>query len=281
MKRNSLKHYSIMTVLVAALICIQGISLANDPEARAIMKKLEEQSSSNWNSWCNMASNIEMEVTGRDGKKMTRQIRYFTKCKEEKRLTLAFFLYPPDVKNIGFLSHDYNDPQKEDTNWLYLPSLKRVRRVVSPEESKSLMGIDISQLSGLSFSGNSEDYQVRFYKKKEMVIEGVPTWAIEVTPTTQEEMARTGYEKHLLFIRKNTCELSRLISFEQKESTRIIISFKKTEIIDGVKQYTEIHIKEKQGKQIIQQTTVKFSDMKLNQDLNDRLFSIRMLKKGP
>ncbi len=277
MKKNTL---NIIVIMVAAVICIPGTSLADDSEARAIMQKLEELSASDWNSRGNMTSDIELEVIDRDSKKIVRRIRYFTKCKEEKRLTLAFFMYPPDVKNIGFLSHDYTDPQKEDTNWLYLPSLKRVRRVVSPEESKNLMGIDTSQLSGLSFSGNFEDYECVFYKKKEIEIDGVQTWAIEMTPTTQEEIDKTGYKKHLFFVCQNNYDLSRLISFEKNQGIRIIINFKKTEVIDGKKQYTEISMTKKQGKQIIQQSTVKFSNMKLDQALKDRLFTVRMLQKG-
>ncbi len=267
-------------VFVITVFYLPPLTLADDLEACAIMQKLEDLSASDWDNRCNMTSDIELHVSDRDGKKMTRQIRYFTKCKEEKRLTLAFFVYPPDVKNIGFLSHDYNDPQKEDKNWLYLPSLKRVRRIVSPDESQHLMGIDISQFSGLSFSRRIGDYECRFMKKKEIEIDGVKTWAIEIIPETEAVIEKSRYRKHLFFIYQDNYSLSRLISFKHKEGARIIINFKKIEIIDGEKQYTEFGIKEKQGKQMIKQTNIKFSNMRLNQVLDDKLFTLRMLQKG-
>ena len=58
----------------------------------------------------------------------------------EKRIIK--FLSPADVKGTGILIFDY--PEKSDDMWIYLPALRKTRRIVSKEKSKSFMGSEFS-----------------------------------------------------------------------------------------------------------------------------------------
>ncbi|MEW6268136.1 MAG: DUF1329 domain-containing protein [Thermodesulfobacteriota bacterium] len=63
-------------------------------------------------------------------------------------------LEPFDMKGIGFLSFRYLDPDKQDDSWLYLPSLRRVRRLSSAQRSNSLFGQDTDADSYYGYAGN-------------------------------------------------------------------------------------------------------------------------------
>jgi hypothetical protein len=61
-------------------------------------------------------------------------IRYFEK-EVVMRYLLMFFKYPADVKNTAFLTYDYKDDGKEDDQWLYLPAMRKTKRIASGDKS--------------------------------------------------------------------------------------------------------------------------------------------------
>jgi len=64
-------------------------------------------------------------------------------------------LEPFDLKGVGLLSYRYLDPAKQDDTWLYLPSLRRVRRLSSAERSDALFGQDTDLDSYGVYSGQT------------------------------------------------------------------------------------------------------------------------------
>ena len=49
---------------------------------------------------------------------------------------------PFDLKGVGSVSLRYLDAEKQDDSWLYLPSLRRVRRLTTAQRSDALFGQD-------------------------------------------------------------------------------------------------------------------------------------------
>ncbi len=56
--------------------------------------------------------------------------------------TLFKFLSPPEVKGTTILIYDYEN--KDDDMWIYMPSLRKTRRIVATEKGKSFMGSEFS-----------------------------------------------------------------------------------------------------------------------------------------
>ena len=87
---------------------------------------------------------IKMTVFGENGQAREREISMATKLydggKTEKRIYR--FLSPADVQGTGILVYDYQD--KPDDVWIYLPALRKTRRVVSTQRSQSFMGSEFS-----------------------------------------------------------------------------------------------------------------------------------------
>ena len=56
-----------------------------------------------------------------------------------------FFTYPGDVNGTGFLTWDYDDMSKDDDKWLYLPAMKKTRRISgSSSKTDYFMGTDFT-----------------------------------------------------------------------------------------------------------------------------------------
>jgi hypothetical protein len=62
-------------------------------------------------------------------------------------------LEPFDVKGVGFVSNRYIDPGKQDDSWLYLPALRRVRRLSTVQRSDALFGQDTDVDSYAGYAG--------------------------------------------------------------------------------------------------------------------------------
>ena len=54
------------------------------------------------------------------------------------------FEKPADVKGTAFLSWEYDDPKKEDDKWLYMPAMKKVRRISGASKNEYFMGSDFT-----------------------------------------------------------------------------------------------------------------------------------------
>jgi hypothetical protein len=63
-------------------------------------------------------------------------------------------LAPFDLKGIGLLDNRYIDAGRQDDTWLYLPQLRRVRRLSSAQRSDALFGQDADADSFFGYSGH-------------------------------------------------------------------------------------------------------------------------------
>ena len=71
-------------------------------------------------------------------------------------LTIA--VSPTDLNGTAALSWRYRDPTKRDSNWAFVPALRRVRAVSPSNRSDGFLGSDMSQDDGPFFDGKPEDF---------------------------------------------------------------------------------------------------------------------------
>lgn len=260
---------------LAALILVStltpSLGWCDDPAARTIMEKVEARDDGD-----NQTSDMEMILIDKRGKKRVRRLGIFSKDKGEDTLKLMFFRHPADVKDTAFLTYDYDDPSKDDDQWLYLPALRKTKRIASSDKSGSFMGSDLNY-SDMT-DRNLEDYD--FTLKKEMEVKGVKTWLIESIPRTKEVIKETGYKKSLIIVRQDNYFVIRAIHWENDGGYLKYVDVKKLELIDGVWVATEMHVTKKKNKQLVHKTILKLDNVKFNQNLDYELFTVRRMEKG-
>jgi hypothetical protein len=82
------------------------------------------------------------------------------------RESLHPVLEPFDLKGVGSSMARYLDPARQDDTWLYIPMLRRVRRLSSAQRSDALFGQDIDMDSYGGYSGNPAWFDWRFIGAK-------------------------------------------------------------------------------------------------------------------
>ena len=220
---------------------------------------------------------MEMILIDKKGKKRIRKLKTFGGKKDKDTLSLMFFLSPADVKNTGFLTYDYNESGKDDDQWLYLPALRKTKRIAAGDKSGSFMGSDLNYSDMTTPDLDLYDYTLM----KETEVRGKKVWQIKAVPKSKDEAKKSGYSKSVIFIRQDNYVMIRAVRWVYKKRRNKYLDVKKLEKIDGIWVSTEMHVTTKTGKKTLHKTILKQKNIRFNQDeVNADLFTIRRLEKG-
>ncbi|MCS5636856.1 MAG: outer membrane lipoprotein-sorting protein [Myxococcota bacterium] len=273
-------HPPLAAMLLATLIYGGGGALAESPDpaasagqaptGRQIMQWVDDRDDGD-----NQLSDVKMILVDKRGRERTRLMRNMSKDKGEDTLSLIFFASPADVKNTGFLSYDYDDADRDDDQWLYLPALKKTKRIAGGDKSGSFMGSDFT------YSDMSKPPLDRYSYTlmKEIEVGGVPVWQVEAVPNAKESR-ETGYTKSISFVRKDNHVVVRQVIWVKKGKRLKYMNVDRLESIEGIWVPTEITMSTRKGKTILHKTRIQVSNVRFNQPLDEDTFTIRRLEKG-
>lgn len=179
-------------LLALILLLPRGTEAADPPPpARAIMEKVTLTRKLDGSE-----AAVKMTIVDDKGQSRERRITMATKLydggKTEKRIYR--FVSPADVQGTGVLVFDYE--QKSDDVWIYLPALRKTRRIVSSQRSQSFMGSEFSY-GDLNIPA-LDDYNYTLVKEE--AVGGEPCWVIDVVPKTKEIANGDGYAKKTYWV---------------------------------------------------------------------------------
>ncbi|MBV1920171.1 MAG: MMPL family transporter, partial [Pseudomonadales bacterium] len=84
--------------------------------------------------------NLTMTLTDKRGKKRVRETIGYRKYFGKEKRTILFYKKPTNVKGTAFLTFDYPETAKDDDQWLYLPALRKVRRISAADRGDYFLG---------------------------------------------------------------------------------------------------------------------------------------------
>ncbi len=256
--------------LTLGLSLISTNLLADDAKARAIMEKVDAREDGK-----TIEQDMTMVLIDKNGKKRTRNLHTYGKDFGVDKHQIMFFKSPADVKNTAFLTYDYDKASKDDDQWLYLPALKKVKRIPSSDKSSSFMGSDFSYFDMTDRNLQDFDYKLL----KETKVRGHAAWMIEATPRTKKVIKESGYKKTIAIVRKDNYVAVRAINF-MRNGKKKYLDTTKLHKQGGVWLPDEMTMTTKKGNKTIHKTVLKFNNIKLNKNISDTMFTTRRLEKG-
>jgi len=259
-------------VLIVNCVPLSQSMGADDPKAREIMKKVDARDDGD-----NQLSDMTMILIDKNGRERIRRIKSFGKDKGEDTRRLMFFLEPADVKDTAFLTYDYDDAEKDDDQWLYLPALRKTKRIASSDKTNAFMGSDFSYADMTKRELENYDYALL----KDMKVGDADTWLIESVPRSKRVIEQYGYTKSVSFVRKDNFVVIRAVHWVREGNRLKYMDVRKLDLINGIWVPTEIHMTTKKAKVTLHKTILKFDNVKFGQDLEEELFTVRQLEKGP
>jgi len=136
--------------------------------------------------------NLTMELIDRRGKSRVRETKAYRRYYGEEKRTVLFYQSPTNVKGTGFLTYDYPDANTDDDQWLYLPALRKVRRISASDRGDYFLGTDLSYEDIKKESRvAAEDYTFVTLGTEE--VDGHRTYVVEGVPVDSETAEELGY----------------------------------------------------------------------------------------
>lgn len=261
------------------LIGAAGLLLATGAGAEAltaqqIMQKVYDRDDGN-----HAVMEMEMVLIDKQGEQRARSVKSFRRdagANGKDTESVLFFLSPADVKDTAFLTYDYDDVNKDDDQWLYLPALKKTKRIASSDKSSSFMGTDFTYAD--MTKRNIANYSYTLLKEEQ--VNNAKVWVIEAVPSNPKEKEETGYTKSVLFVRQDNFVPVRGVSWLEKGERLKYMEVKKLEQVDGVWISTEVVMTTKKDKEILHQTVMTSRNIQFNQPQPDETYSTRKLEQG-
>lgn len=213
------------------------------------------------------SASMRMFLINAQGQKRERLMKLIVLEKEGGDKSLMEFLSPADVKGTKFLNYEHID--KDDDQWLYLPALKRVKRIASKNKSGSFMGSEFAYEDLSNFSAEKYQYEG---DAKEVEIEGKKFYQGQSKPISKN----SGYTKQVYLIDPETFLLNKMEYYDKKNEllkTAIYSGYKK---IDNVWRIGKIEMLNHQNDK---QTILIWEDETIKNGLKDNDFHKRVLKK--
>ena len=260
------------TLLVTILLISSNASMANTlPTGEQIAKNINAR-----NEGISQSRRLQMILTDKRGKERIRETISYRKYFGDEKRTVIHYLTPRNVKKTAFLTFDYADADKDDDQWLYLPAMRKVRRISASDRGDYFLGTDFTYEDIKKESKVTLEDYTRKTLREEM-LETNPTYVIEAIPVNAEVAEELGYGKIIQWVDKNIW-MTRKSEFYDTRGKLL-----KTTLFKDIKQVDSIwtaHRLEVDNHKTNHKTVFIFTDVIYDKEVRDDFFTQRAIRRG-
>jgi len=166
--------------------------LGDPPTPQQRGRAIAEEADRRHRGFVDSTANLRMMLRNRQGQSSQRELRIRAlEVAGEGTKSLCIFDTPHDVKGTILLTHTHKNA--DDDQWLFLPALRRVRRIAAKNKSGSFMGSEYAY----------EDIAIQELEKysyewlRDETYDGNDCFVIERRPVDQ---ANSGYSRQVVWI---------------------------------------------------------------------------------
>jgi outer membrane lipoprotein-sorting protein len=217
-------------------------------------------------TWEGAKTRLRMVLVEAGGAQAERSMEVLGRRHDGRLQTKVTFLSPQDSAGTKFLTVENADGKTEQH--IYLPGLKRTRRVVGREREGSFMGSDFSYGDLVRKDGKG----TKHVKLNDESIGPEPTYVLESTPGNVEE---AGYSKIRTWVRKTDFVPLRTQFFDASGKLKKTLFVQKIRVVDGRPVVTQATMKSENG----HKTELVVDDIQKRDDLPDADFSPTSLER--
>lgn len=210
-----------MTMVFLAGMMILPLWGQGGPDARTVMQK-----SISVAKVPGMEAVTELRITDARGRERIRKIAMASRDEGTVEKRIIRFLEPADVKGTALLVFDY--PDKKDEMWLYMPAIRKIRKIVSTEKGKNFMGSEFSNAD--MAAPNLGDFHFRTLGEEEAG--GIPCYKIEMVPLNDRLVREYGFAKKILWIGKKDYVMRKAVYYDEEGEKVKVLTAKDVKAID-------------------------------------------------
>ena len=213
--------------------------------------------------------NLTMTLVNSRGDQRVRELRQFYKDYGETEKKIMFFLSPADVRNTSFMNWSYNDPSRDDDQWIYLPALRRVKRISSDSKDDYFMGSDFTY-DDLGERHPDEDHHKL---RRTETIKGEKCYVVESKSKDSDYM----YSKTITWVIKDKWIGLKKKFYDEDGNFLKELHVKEYKKLDGIWIILNSVMKNVQKNH---KTLMEYDNVELNTGIRDAYFTERMMSRG-
>jgi uncharacterized protein len=223
-----------------------------------------------------LSRQIEMLMTDRRGKQRSRKTISFRKTYEDQKRTVLFYLEPANVRDTGFLIWDYTDPGKDDDQWLYLPALRKVRRISASDRGDYFLGTDFTY-EDMKLDGKLEPLDYNFSLLGREDIDGIESYKLEATTKNETIAKELGYSRTVVWVNPANWMILRAKFWDTKGAELKTLAVGDIRQIDGIWTRHQLQLV---NHQTGHQTEFVITEVDYTSPVDDDLFTKMALERG-
>lgn len=254
-------------LLVCTLILLSGFSYSQSPEERGLeiaqlMKKAGE-------GFISDSSEMEMILIDSYGTRVSRKMKGTSmEGVDGEDRAITEFLSPADVKGTKLLTHSHKG--KDDDQWLFLPAMKRKKRISGGAKSSSFMGSEFSYED----LGSQDIEKFNFKFIADEPIKGGKAWRVE-----RKSKKRSGYSKQIMIVHQEYLSPITIEYYDRRGGLLKVAEFSDwKQMSAGTKSFWKsgyVHVKNIQTKK---ESIFKWEKRELGKKLDESLFGPSALR---
>jgi hypothetical protein len=217
-----------------------------------------------------------MQLIDKGGGVRVRTARVFRRWFDGERRLALFYLSPTTIRDTAFLVHDYPEKGKDDAQWLYLPALRKSRRIAARDRGKDFLGTDMSYEDMKNETKvAAEDY--RWTTLREEACAEARCLVVEAVPIDEETARAVGYGKVTYWVDPGFW-IARRVEYEDRAG-RPKKSARLSEIrqVDGI---WTVHRVEVENHRTRHRTVFVSSEVAYPEEIDADRFTERALRRG-
>jgi len=188
-------------------------------------------------------------------------------------INLSLIIKPASEKGMAFLQHDFDDEAKDSEQWMYLPAMKKLKRIVSETDdgpkTGTLFGSEIAYEDIEKRHINDATYELL----GEEMLNKRKLWKIKATPTP-EQARKSSYAYTISWIDQERLMASKFELYDRQGKLKKTFLEQKVENRNGIWVARQMMVINHSNQRM---SLMRISKIKLNIDIPDALLGTRAL----
>lgn len=211
------KHFCLFLIF---LIFLVPLSVQAEMTGKEIMEEKKKRHEVN----SELIDEVMILVDRKGNKKKRLLEKFDKKTKEGLFRILTVFVEPTDINGTAMLTWEQNE--RDDDQWLYLPSQRKLQRIAQGSKKGYFMGTDLTYEDMEPEEISDYNYTIVGSEK----IDGQDCFIIESVPANKKKKKESGYGKRKIWIRKDNFFDVKIEFFDRRD--RIIKTMTNHDLIN-------------------------------------------------
>ena len=167
---------------------------AEEISAAQIVKNVTARPEANY-----VSRSLDLTMTKRSGKEKKRNALSKRVRTESERRSLFVFEKPSNIKGTAFLTFNYHEVGKSDDQWLYLPAMRKSRRISGASRGQYFMGTDLTY-EDLKNESKFDETDFNFTLEGQSEQDGRIVYEIKGIPVSPKIAKELGYSEMVALV---------------------------------------------------------------------------------